>query len=307
MRREDLGDLMAFAVIAQERSFTRAAVKLGLSTSALSHAIRLLEERFGTKLLNRTTRSVAPTAAGERLLARLGPALEEITEGVEALNDERERPSGLIRINSHQSAALLHVVPKLRELRRAYPDIIVDLTTDDGMVDIVAAGYDAGVRHGEHLARDMIAVRISPEYGSAIVASPAYLRDTAPVYTPSDLAQHHCLAWRYPTSGALLRWDFQRGTRKLNFVPEPVFMTDDMEVMITATLSGIGVAYLLREQVAQHLESGHLVELLPDWSVPHGACHLYYPDRRHIRPAMRAVIDALRYSDPLAPRPGAQA
>lgn len=186
MKREDLADLMAFAVIAQERSFTRAAVRLGLSSSALSHAIRLLEERLGTKLLSRTTRSVAPTAAGERLLSRLVPALEEISDGVEGLNEERDRPSGLVRINSHQSAALLHVVPKLMKLQRAYPDIVIDLTTNDGMVDIVTAGYDAGIRHGEHLARDMIAVRISDEYRSAIVASPDYLRGGAPVYTPSD-------------------------------------------------------------------------------------------------------------------------
>jgi len=297
MRREDLVDLMAFAVIAQERSFTRAAVRLGLSNSALSHAIRLLEERLGTKLLSRTTRSVAPTAAGERLLTRLAPALEEIYAGVEALNDERDRPSGLVRINSHQSAALLHVVPKLQALRRDYPDIIVDLTTDNGVVDIVAAGYDAGIRHGELLARDMIAVRISPEYRSAVVASPDYLSDRAPIYTPSDLSYHHCLAWRFPTSGAFLKWDFQRARRKLSFVPEPVLTSNDMKVMIDAALSGIGVVYLLREQVAQHLEAGRLVELLPDWSVPHGACYLYYPDRHQIRPAMRAVIDVLRHRE----------
>ncbi|RWR05196.1 LysR family transcriptional regulator [Paenirhodobacter populi] len=295
MKRDDLADLMAFAVIAEERSFTRAAVRLGLSSSALSHAIRLLEDRLGTKLLSRTTRSVAPTAAGERLLARLAPALDEISEGVEALNEERDRPSGLVRINSHQSAALLHVVPKLRELRRLYPDIVVDLTTNDGLVDIVTAGYDAGIRHGEHLARDMVAVRISPEYQSAVVASPEYMRDRAQICTPSDLSDHDCLTWRYPTSGAPLRWEFQRGTRKLAFVPEPVFTTNDIEVMIDAALSGIGIAYLLREQVAGHLEAGRLTELLPDWSTGHGACFLYYPDRRQIRPAMRAVIDALRY------------
>lgn len=294
MKREDLADLMAFSVIAEERSFTRAAARLGLSSSALSHAIRLLEERLGTKLLNRTTRSVAPTAAGSRLLSRLAPALVEISEGVEALNVERDNPSGLVRINSHQSAALLHVVPKLGRLRREYPDIVVDLETDDGMVDIIAAGFDAGIRHGKHLARDMVAVRISPEYRSAVVATPGYLHGRAPIYTPSDFTAHACLAWRYPSSGVLLKWDFRRGTRKVNFVPEPAFLTDDMEVMINATLSGIGIAYLLKEQAAPYIETGQLVELLPDWSVPHDACFLYYPDRRHIRPAMRAVIDILR-------------
>jgi DNA-binding transcriptional LysR family regulator len=295
MKREDLADLMAFAVIAEEKSFTRAAVRLGLSSSALSHAIRLLEERLGTKLLNRTTRSVAPTAAGERLLTRLGPALEEIDEGVEALAEERDRPSGLVRINTHQSAALLHVVPKLRILHREYPDIRLDLTTNDTMVDIVAAGYDAGIRHGEHLARDMVAVRIGPEYRSAVVAAPEYLREAAPILAPSDLIQHNCLAWRYPTSGALLKWRFQRGEETLNVVVEPTLTTNDMEVLINVACTGIGVAYLLREQVSQHIKNGNLVELLPDWSVEHGACYLYYPNRRQIRPAMRAVIETLRH------------
>lgn len=294
MKRDDLPDLMAFAVIAQERSFTRAAVRLGLSNSALSHAIRLLEERLGTKLLNRTTRSVAPTAAGERLLGRLAPALDEISHGVEALNDERDRPSGLVRINSHRSGALLHIIPKLLELRRNFPEIVLDLATDDRMVDIVAAGYDAGIRHGEHLARDMVAVRISSEYRSAVVASPTYLKGHKLVHTPSDLGGHDCLTWRHPTSGAIVKWDFESGTRKLSVVPDSAFITNDMEVMINAALAGAGVAYLLREQVAAHLDAGRLVELLPTWSVAFGACYLYYPDRRQVRPAMRAVINALR-------------
>jgi DNA-binding transcriptional LysR family regulator len=230
MKREDIADLMAFAIIAEEKSFTRAAVRLGLSSSALSHAIRLLEQRLGTKLLNRTTRSVGPTAAGQRLLARLAPALGEIAEGVEALAEERDRPSGIVRINTHQSAALLHVLPKLKALRHAYPDVVLDLGIDDGIVDIVSDGYDAGIRHGEHLARDMIAVRISGEYRSSVVASPEYLDHSAAVLSPSDLLQHDCLAWRYPTSGALLRWDFRQDSRKLTVDVSPVFTTNDMGV-----------------------------------------------------------------------------
>ncbi|MDF2642794.1 MAG: transcriptional regulator, partial [Pseudomonas sp.] len=181
MRREDFADLFAFALIAEEKSFTRAAVRLGLSSSALSHAIRLLEQRLGTKLLNRTTRSVAPTAAGQRLLARLAPALDEIAEGVECLAEERDRPSGIVKINAHRAAAVLHVLPKLRALREAHPDVMIDLAVDDRLVDIVAGGFDAGIRYGEQLAHDMIAVRIGPEGCTAVVATPEYLAARPPI------------------------------------------------------------------------------------------------------------------------------
>jgi DNA-binding transcriptional LysR family regulator len=296
MRREDLADLMAFAVIAEERSFTRASVRLNLSGSALSHAIRLLEERLGAKLLNRTTRSVAPTQAGARLLERLRPALADIGAGLDLLNDELDRPSGVVRINSHRSAALIHIVPKIEILRRDYPDVVLDLTTEDMPVDIVEAGFDAGIRHGEHLERDMIAVRISGDYRSAVVASPEYLRGAENIAEPSDLSRHRCLVWRYPSTGALLRWEFRRGEQGFHVVVKPHFTTSDMQVLIATVLTGAGVAYLLREQVDEHLKTGRLVELLPEWSVPHGACYLYYPSRRQVRPAMRAVIDVLRHN-----------
>ncbi|MFS2154402.1 LysR family transcriptional regulator [Rhizobium sp. Rhizsp42] len=294
MKREDIADLMAFAIIAEERSFSRAAVRLGLSSSALSHAIRLLEQRLETKLLNRTTRSVAPTAAGQRLLDRLSPALGEIAEGVEALAEERDRPSGVVRINTHRSAALLHVLPKLPILRKIYPDVHLELGVDDAMVDIVADGFDAGIRHGEQLARDMVAVRISPEYHTAVVAAPDYLTGRPEVRSPADLLQHDCLAWRYRTSGALLKWEFMQDHRKVSVDVEPVFTTDDMEVLIEATTTGAGLAYLLKEQVATHLASGQLVEVLPGFSVPHEPCYLYYPSRRQMRPAMRAVVEVLK-------------
>lgn len=295
MRREDLSDLMAFAVIAEERSFTRAANRLGLSSSALSHAIRLLEERLGVKLLNRTTRSVAATAAGERLLARLRPALQEIGDGLEELADEHVGPCGLVRINTHHSAAALYLVPKLEVLRRTYPDITLDVTTDEGLVDIVSAGYDAGIRNGERLAQDMVAVRIGPDYRTAVVATPGYLEQAPAATRPQDLTQHACLAYRMSTSGALLRWQFQRGSRTFDVAIKPAFITNDMDLLIDAALKGIGVGYLLREQVAQHLASGRLVELLPRWSVRHAGSFLYYPGRRQMRPAVRAVVDMLRY------------
>lgn len=294
MKREDMADLFAFALIAQEKSFTRAAVRLGLSTSALSHAIRLLEERLGTKLLNRTTRSVAPTAAGQRLLTRLAPALGEIAEGVEALAEERDRPSGVVRINAHRTAALLHVLPRLQALRKAHPGVIIDLAVDDRLVDIVAEGFDAGIRYGEQLAHDMIAVRVGPEGYTAVVATPEYLAGRATIRSPADLLQHDCLVWHSRTYGEWRRWEFLRVGRKVSVDVQPVFVASDMGILIAAALTGSGLSYVLREQVAKYLENGRLVEVLSDYSVPHDACFLYYPDRRQMRPAMRAIIDHLR-------------
>lgn len=295
MNRADFADLMAFTMIAEERSFTRAGNRLGISSSALSHAIRLLEERLDVKLLNRTTRSVAPTAAGERLLARLRPALQEIGDGLEELAEEHAGPSGHVRINSHRSAAVLYVMPRLQALRRKYPGIILDLTTDEGLVDIVSAGYDAGIRNGERLAQDMIAVRISPDYRTTVVASPGYLRNAPEIKHPEDLVRQSCLAYRMSTSRALLRWQFQKGARVFDVAIKPTFITNDMDLLIDAAVAGTGVGYLLREQVAEHLDSGNLVELLPKWSMRYEGTFLYYPSRRQMRPALRAVIDMLRY------------
>jgi DNA-binding transcriptional LysR family regulator len=295
MKRDDLPDLMAFVVIAEERSFTRAANRLGISSSALSHAIRLLEERLGAKLLNRTTRSVAPTAAGGRLLARLRPALQDIDDGLEELADEHAGPTGVVRINSHHSAALLYLIPKLQALREAYPGVTLDITTDEGLVDIVSAGYDAGIREGERLAQDMVAVRVGPNYRKAVVAAPAYLKHAPDISHPQDLAEHACLAYRMTTSGSLLRWQFQRGPRTFDVAIRPAFISNDAALLIDAALTGAGITYLYREQVAEHLDSGKLVELLPKWAMRHAGSFLYYPGRRHIRPALRVVIDMLRY------------
>jgi len=295
MKRADFADLMAFAVIAEERSFTRAGNRLGISSSALSHAIRLLEERLDVKLLSRTTRSVAPTAAGERLLARLRPALQEVGDGLEEIATEHAGPSGHVRINSHRSAAVLYVMPKLQALRKKYPGITLDLTTEEGLVDIVSAGYDAGIRNGERLAQDMVAVRISPDYKTAVVAAPKYLKSAPAIERPEDLVRQSCLAYRMSTSGALLRWQFQRGSRTFDVAVKPTFITNDMDLLIDAAVAGTGVGYLLREQVAEHLASGKLVELLPKWSMRYEGTFLYYPSRRQMRPALRAVIEMLRY------------
>ncbi|MBJ9679233.1 MULTISPECIES: LysR family transcriptional regulator [Burkholderia] len=297
MRREDLADLMAFAVIAEEGSFTRAAVRLGLSSSALSHAIRLLEQRLGVRLLNRTTRSVAPTSAGQRLLVQLKPSLAQIEDGLACLAEEREDPSGVVRINTHRSAALLHVLPALAELGASFPNLVLDITVDDSDVDIVAKGFDAGIRHGEHVARDMVAVRISPEFRTAVVATPGYLERTPRIRLPSDLQQHRCLVWRYPTSGELLKWEFQKNGRRHRVVVEPSFITNDIDVLIKAALTGSGLAYLLKEQVADQLAEGSLVEVLEPWHVLHEACYLYYPNRRQLRPVLRVLIDAIRFDN----------
>jgi DNA-binding transcriptional LysR family regulator len=296
LKREDLSDLMAFAMIAEEKSFTRAASRLGLSSSALSHAIRLLEERLGAKLLNRTTRSVAPTSAGLRLLGRLQPALQDIRHGLQELVDEHAGPSGLVRINSHRSAATLYVLPKLQTIRQTYPGITLDLVTQDSFVDIVSDGYDAGIRDGEQLAQDMVAVRIGPDYRTAVVASPGYLENAPPLEKPADLVRHACVGYRLSSSGALLKWHFRRGARRFEVAIDPVFTTTDMEMLIEAALRGAGVAYLLREQVAERLAAGTLIELVPKWAVTHTGSFLYHPGRRQMRPALRAVIDILRCS-----------
>ncbi len=288
---------MAFATIAEERSFTRAAARLGLSSSALSHAIRLLEERLGAKLLSRTTRSVAPTAAGERLLVRLRPALADIGDGLEALVEDRDQPCGFVRINSHQSGAMLHVMPRLKELKDKFPDVVLDVSTNEELVDIVSAGYDAGIRHGERIASDMVAVPISPAYSKTVVASAEYVANAPSITTPYDLAEHPAVAHRMSTSGTFVRWEFQENSRKFAVEIKPAFISNNIEMIIRAAIEGVGPAYVLREQVTKELKSGMLVELLPEWAISFDACYLYYPDRRNIRPAMRAVIGVLRHKN----------
>ena len=295
MKRDDIADLATFAVIAEERSFTRAAARLDVSVSALSHALRLFEARVGVKLLHRTTRSVSPTGAGERLLQRLAPALGDIDEAFGALANYRDVPAGRVRINTHRMAAISLIAPKLSELRARYPDVVVDLSVDDGRTDIVAAGFDAGIRPGEFVAKDMISVRIAPDSRAIVVGSPVYFAAHSPPATPEDLAQHHCIAYRQISGGGVYRWHFANKHRAINVAVEPGFITDDVELTIRAALDGVGLAYVIESQVARQIADGLLTPVLDRWSVPFTGDFLYYSSRRQVPPALRVLIDTLRW------------
>jgi DNA-binding transcriptional LysR family regulator len=295
MRREDLSDLAAFALIVEERSFTRAAARMGLSASALSHAMRTLEERLGVKLLHRTTRSVAPTQAGERLLERLKPALGDIEAAVDELGTQRQRPAGRVRINAHRTAAMGLVLPKLRRLRHDYPEVIVELTVDDGLTDIVSAGFDAGIRYRKQLARDMVSVQIGPPERTIVVAAPSYFETHPPPSSPQELMRHACIGYRFTTSGRLHRWEFEKEGQSLQVAVEAGFTTNDTELLLQAALAGVGPADLLESQAREHLATGALVRVLEEWCPSVEASFLYYPSRRQMPPALRVVVDALRH------------
>lgn len=294
MRREDLPDLMALSVVASERSFRRAAVTLGVSSSALSHAMRRLEDRLGIALLRRTTRSVAPTDAGLRLLDAIGPAFDTIDAGLAELANASGRIAGRVRLNVHRTAARLLILPRLAEMHRDHPELKVELSLDDGLTDIVADGCDAGVRTGERLASDMVAVRISRDYRTAVVASPAYLAGRPLPFEPKDLSGHQCIGHRFVTSRGLSPWRFARASRELEVAIEPSVIVDDVDMARLAALDGLGLCYTLREAAADHLRSGSLVEVLADWSHPVSGDYLYYPSRRTLSPAMRVLVERLR-------------
>lgn len=294
MDRDLWAGLAVFAEIVEAGSFAKAAKRLGLSPSALSHAMRALEAKLEIRLLDRTTRSLAPTPAGEALLERLRPALVSVEEALGALDAGRERPSGRVRVNAHRPAAVHLILPRLPALARACPGVSVELVVDDGLVDIVADRFDCGVRHAEELQGDMISVRISDPVSLVFVASPAYLADHGRPETPDDLARHRCISYRHTTSGALHRWEFERdGLISKQAVPTS-FVTNDVDVMRDAALSGLGVACLIVEQASAHLASGELVEVLPGWAPTLPPNHLYYPNRRQPSAAFRAFLDAMR-------------
>ncbi|HEX4737208.1 MAG TPA: LysR family transcriptional regulator [Allosphingosinicella sp.] len=295
MRREDLADLAAFAAVAEERSFTRAAAKLGTSQSALSHTIRRLEGRLGVRLLTRSTRSVAPTEAGERLLRTLGPALDEIDAGLARLSDLREKPAGTIRISASDHAARAILWPKLAALLPDYPDIHVEISVDSGFVDIVAERFDAGVRLGEQVAKDMIAVRIGPDLRMAAVAAPAYFARRPPPRTPQDLAGHDCINLRMRTLGGLYAWEFEKDGRELRVRVEGQLVFNDVDLILAAALDGFGIACLPDDHVVDAVADGRLVRVLEDWCPPFPGFHLYYPSRRQQSPAFALVLEALRY------------
>ena len=295
MPRGNLNDLLAFVAVGRERSFTRAAAKLGVSQSALSHTIRGLEARLGMRLLTRTTRSVSPTEAGERLLHTVGPRFEEIEAELEALSELRERPAGTIRINAIDYVADTILWPKLAKLLREYPDIKAEIIIDYGLTDIVAQRYDAGVRLGEQVAKDMIAVRIGPDLRMAVVAAPSYFRERSEPKTPQDLISHNCINLRLPTYGGLYAWEFAKGNRELKVRVEGQLVFNGTARMLNAALAGFGLAYVPEDLAQPHLARGRLKRVLEDWCPPFSGYHLYYPSRRQPTPAFALLVDALRY------------
>jgi DNA-binding transcriptional LysR family regulator len=295
MRREEMADLTAFLVVAEERSFTRAAAKLGMTQSALSQIMRRLEKRLGLRLLTRTTRSVAPTEAGERLLQSLAPALATLDASLAALSELRDKPAGTIRITTVEHAAKTIIWPALKKLLPDYPDIAVEISLDYGLVDIVAERYDAGVRLGEQVAQDMVAVRIAPDIPMALIGSPAYLGKHPAPLVPQDLVDHRCINLRVPTSGGLTTWGFEKDGRRLNVRTEGPLVFNTIDLILEAALDGFGLAYLPLDMVEMHLESGRLVAVLRDWSADLSGYHLYYPSRRQPTAAFALFVEALRY------------
>jgi len=295
MPRQVINDLIAFLAVARERSFTRAAAKLGVSQSALSHTIRGLETRLGLRLLTRTTRSVSPTEAGERLLQTVGPRFEEIEAELEALSELREKPAGTIRITATDHSADTILWPRLAKFLPEYPDIKVEITIDYGFTDIVAQRYDAGVRSGEQVAKDMIAVRIGPDMRMAVVGAPSYFAKRSPPKKPQDLTDHNCINLRLATHGGLYAWEFQKGDRELKVRVEGQLVFNNTFQMLNAALDGYGLAYVPEDVAQPHLAKGRLKRVLEDWCPPYSGYHLYYPSRRQSSPAFTLLVDALRY------------
>ena len=295
MARENLNDLAAFVAVARERSFTKAAAKLRVSTSALSHAMRGLEERHGIRLLTRTTRSVAPTQAGERLLQSIGPRLDDIDAALASLSELREKPAGTIRITTGEHAAEAILWPAVSKLLRAYPDIHVEIIVDYGLTDIVTERYDAGVRLGEQVAKDMIAVRIGPDMRMAVVGAPSYFERRPRPKMPQDLTDHDCINIRLPTRGSVYAWEFEKRGRELKARVEGQLVFNNIALRREAVLAGFGLAYLPEDQVQPYVAEGRLIRVLEDWCQPFSGYHLYYPSRRQATPAFALLVDALRY------------
>jgi DNA-binding transcriptional LysR family regulator len=295
MPRQTITDLLAFRAVARERSFTRAAAQIGVSPSALSHRLRALEERLGVRLLTRTTRSVAPTETGERLLAAIGPHFDGIEAELAALNELRDRPAGTIRITSGDHVSETILEPAVAKLLRDYPDIQVEISVNMGFVDIVAERFDAGIRLGETVAQDMVAVRIGPDLRMAAVASPSYFEAHKPPRTPHDLADHNCINLRLPTRGGLYAWEFEKGGRALNVRVEGQLIVNDIALARQAAIDGLGIAYLPDDYLQPDIDSGRLTRVLESWCPPFPGYHLYYPSRRHHSPAFALLVEALRY------------
>lgn len=294
MRQEYLDGLIAFVAVAEEKGFSAAAVKLGISPSAVSQTIRTLERRLGLVLFNRTTRSVSLTEVGERYLERVQPALEQLTSASQELGREAEHPSGLLRINVTRNAFLVVLQPLLRRFMAAYPDVSVEIRVENLLVDIVAQGFDAGIRFGELVEKDMVAVRVGPPLSAQVLASPDYLARHGTPTHPRDLLDHDCIGFRHTTSGQIERWEFTDGQQPFNLVVKGRLVVNDSEVLLRAALDGLGIAYTINGYTERFVADGQLVRLLPDWSPAFPALHLYYPDRRRVPAKLRALIDFLR-------------
>ena len=296
MSRRDTGDLIAFLAVARERSFTRAAASLGVSPSALSHTMRGLEERLGLQLLTRTTRSVSPTEAGERLLRTVAPHFDGIEEALAALTELRDKPAGALRLVANDHAAETILWPAVERLQRDYPDITIEIDVDNGLTDIVAGRYHAGVRLGERVDKDMIAVRISPDLRMAVVGAPSYFAHHPKPRSPKDLTEHACINLRLVTLGGFYVWEFEKGGKETKVRVEGPLAFNSSKLAVEAALAGSGLAYVLEDRVKAHLKSGKLIRVLADWCPPFSGYYLYYPSRRQPTPAFTLIVEALRRS-----------
>ena len=295
MRRDNVNDLLAFLAVARERSFTRAAKKAGLSQSALSHTIRQLESRLGIRLLTRTTRAVSPTEAGQRLLESIGPSFDEIETQVAALSELRDKPAGTIRIVASDYAINYVLWPKLKKFLPTYPDIKVELTLDNGLTDIVTQRYDAGVRMGEQLAKDMISARIGPDFRFAVVGAKSYFKNNPEPSHPQDLIRHSCINDRLPSGGGLWAWEFEEKGREIKIRVDGQLIFNNIYNVLEAAIDGFGLAYVPEEIALPHISKGRLRRVLEKWSPYWSGYHLYYPSRRQSAPAFVAVVEALRH------------
>jgi DNA-binding transcriptional LysR family regulator len=309
MKRDELNDLAAFVVVADEMSFTRAASKLGISASALSHAMKALEERLGLQLLARTTRKVSTTEAGSRLLQTLRPAFEDISTALIALSNLRDRPAGTLRITMPRHAAISVLWPMMPDFLAAHPDIRIEMTIDEGLTDIIESRYDAGIRFGEKVAKDMVAVRVSHDVRWAVVGSPAYFTNHPVPDTPQDLVEHRCINYRFSTSEGLYLWEFEQNGRfsqgeatfaKAEATPTFQIRVDgnlifnDGDLILAAALAGQGLGYLLEDQITAHVAEGRLIQVLPEWCPTSSGYYLYHPNRRQTPSALAALVNALR-------------
>lgn len=300
MARQNFNDLHAFLAVARQQSFTRAAAQLGISQSALSHAMRNLEARLDIRLLNRTTRSVTPTDAGQHLLDTMGPHFDGIEAQIDTLSDDPEQPRGTVRINSSEHAIETVLWPKLSPLMHAYPDIDIELNADNSFANIVAERFDAGVRLGGQVADGMIAMRIGPDLSMAAVASPSYFERYGQPETPHDLTQHQCINMRFPTYGGLYAWEFAKGGQSLQVQVDGSLVLNSTRHIVEAATDGHGICYVITDRVAEHLQDGRLEQVLADWSPSFAGHHLYYPERRRNGSAFNKVLEALRHPESAA-------